>query len=733
MVLKLGDRAMSGYVFATVVSSFDGSDTEFEVETGEGARFPTVPYALVLYDTRFGNPAEAYWQGEAETVLVTGRTSDTLTVVRGIEGTTPFSAVAGHRYRLLFDATVGYLDMLQRLLNVRTYGAVGDGSTDDTQAFLDALGDIAETGGVIFVPRAPSAYRLDFCNGATDVFRLLSSHVAIIGEPGAKVKGTDGADAASQLIRIWGDSDEDPLEDILIQGLELDGNASEGSLGSGSQAHLIDIAHARRVTIDRCYLHDSLGDGVKLDYNDADAETLEDITIERCRIDTVYRNGISVVKGERYNILHNRITNFNTIGIDAEANDEDHLLRDGLIQGNFVSPSPTLFNAFNSDRASCIQVRSPNASDTVCQCRVIQNACVGLEDDDDPGNFRPLFGINIHEFRGAIVEGNQVTYCRQGISSAGDPGASNGRYNGSTGCITANHVRFCKGATSGLGIQVLANMLVQANVSEYNDGPGIRASGRGCSVIGNTCRNNGNVAGATQPWGILIEGSEMQVIANDCTDVHENFEVTLTKSGTTITVDHTAHGFTTGDFIRLYNLDDATYGFNEADAGSHEITVVDVNTYTYELDVEPTNASATGRAGKPTQQYGIYIDDSAVDNTIAENDVRRNGQIGGIRNPTPFGDNDVRANKGYITEMRGISEIPTGSTSVVVPHLCHRTPVDRDIFITGRGVVSNNPGNIWITDVDDTTFTVNCRTDPGASGFDFGWNIVQRPFRYRSD
>jgi hypothetical protein len=64
---------------------------------------------LLLYDDleKFrGNPAEAFWAGEAEIPLCTGVADDTLTVTRGEEGgSSAFTSLAGHRYRLLLDDT----------------------------------------------------------------------------------------------------------------------------------------------------------------------------------------------------------------------------------------------------------------------------------------------------------------------------------------------------------------------------------------------------------------------------------------------------------------------------------------------------------------------------------------------------------------------------------------------------------------------------------------------------
>ena len=69
--------------------------------------------------------------------------------------------------------------------------------------------------------------------------------------------------------------------------------------------------------------------------------------------------------------------------------------------------------------------------------------------------------------------------------------------------------------------------------------------------------------------------------------------ITLTKATTTVTVNHTAHGYTNGDTIQISDLVDTTY-IN----GPHVISNVSTNSYTYTVSVEPTTASTTGKDGK---------------------------------------------------------------------------------------------------------------------------------------
>lgn len=722
-IQRLAERQIKNFVKADVVNTFTGMTTSFTVGSGQGSRFPTPPYALVLYDSRFIDPADAYWQGAAEVILVTGRTSDVLTVVRGVDATTPFSSESGKQYKLILPASHYFLENVPRYLNVKAYGATGDGITNDTVAILAAYADMPADGGVLFFPRG--TYVLTQSKSGSDKLIIDKSHVALIGEAGSIIKGDDGADAQSQLIRIEGETDE-YVEDVLIQGLEFNGNATEASIGSASQAHIINVMNARRVTVERCRAYDCPGDFVRTDFEDADFP-IEDLIVRQNHVDGCLRNCVSITLCNRFRVEGNVLHGFNTVGVDVEPNNEGDTCRDGVVARNHIMAAAERLNTFNSNRLYGISLKAQSVDDATSNVVVSENTIVGRTADDDALEY-PVTGINLALWRGATVKGNQVIGTRQGISSGSDPGSSAGE--GSSGEITGNYVRGCKTA-AGVGISSKSNMLIQGNTVEYCEGAGIRIAGRGNSVQGNTVRHNNQVADPDFPGGIYCEGFDNLLSTNQCSDFLAKTDVTLEKAGTTITVTHEAHGHVTGDFVRFSDFPDSTYGgVDDYDGGAHEITVTGVDTYTYELDVEPDNESTTAKAWFPTQLYGIYCEDSSKGNLISDNDVREN-LLGGIRlKSTQLGFNDVRSNLGFITEFRGTSAVISGTTSIAVQHFCKRTPGKNEILIIGIDTCTSDPGNIWIHPVTATHFTVNCRNNPGASGFEFSWAIVQRSYGY---
>lgn len=78
----------------------------------------------------------------------------------------------------------------------------------------------------------------------------------------------------------------------------------------------------------------------------------------------------------------------------------------------------------------------------------------------------------------------------------------------------------------------------------------------------------------------------------------------------------------------------------------------------------------------------------------------------------------------YCDENNGSGTIASGSTSVVITHGLGQTPQARNISITPTGNPTNDPGNMWVSSITSTQFTINCRADPGAGGLTFEWQAA---------
>lgn len=137
MSIKLKNNAV-GFLATTI----NASDTGLVLQTGTGANFPTLGARDYFYATIESTG------GTTEVVKVTARSGDAMTVVRAQEGTAANSFAAGSRVELRVTAQSVYdVSRYDQTVSLSDFGAVGNGTTDDTAAiqaainFCSSLGD----------------------------------------------------------------------------------------------------------------------------------------------------------------------------------------------------------------------------------------------------------------------------------------------------------------------------------------------------------------------------------------------------------------------------------------------------------------------------------------------------------------------------------------------------------------------------------------------------------------
>lgn len=235
--------------------------------------------------------------------------------------------------------------------------------------------------------------------------------------------------------------------------------------------------------------------------------------------------------------------------------------------------------------------------------------------------------------------------------------------------------------TSGLGrgifVEDAFDIALSGNVSENakTDGIFLQRVTR-ASVVGWGARNNGD-------YGLRISG---------CTDVTVGAGIASDNSQTTA------------------NLSSGILVNKSGSTESTGIVISGVRTF----DSQAVVASKT-------QAYGIDVQD-ASEVVIQGNNVTGN-RTGGM-SIAGTATQQTRNNKGWVTENSGTGSIASGSTSAVITHGLSVTPAAKDIFVTFTENPTTDPGNIWIDTLTSTQFTVNVRTNPGASNLDFSWTAM---------
>jgi hypothetical protein len=221
--------------------------------------------------------------------------------------------------------------------------------------------------------------------------------------------------------------------------------------------------------------------------------------------------------------------------------------------------------------------------------------------------------------------------------------------------------------------------------TEYNiflDGGGTRSKFTGCKIEG-AAKHNMVIDGTTAGIG------EVQIIGNGFCS-HQGLAGTIAANNT---YDHL---FVTG-------------GANWAD----RITIVG-NQFKHQTQ-SPNNK----------YRYGVNLSDSAaslctiVGNTFGDDGDWGTKQINFVAASTILGHN---TNGGH--ENEGSATIASGATTVVVTHGLDFTPNAQDITLTPTNNPTVDPGNVWISTITSTQFTINCRTNPSTTGAIFSWKAT---------
>lgn len=200
-----------------------------------------------------------------------------------------------------------------QVINVKDYGAVGDGVADETNAVQQALGDLAAAGGgtLIFPPGTywwPSPHTAQ-----------IKSNITIQGDGATLIKRFASDSTMFFCIKSNGATGYGSgAKNVTFVGLNL-----RGDFANGRTAGLLGANHGSNILVDRCVFDQCLGKGHILDLGGC-----EDVVVRNC----VFRGSNYPAPEDRYNEC---IQADNSTYIGSSAPD-DAGSYDGLASRNFL-------------------------------------------------------------------------------------------------------------------------------------------------------------------------------------------------------------------------------------------------------------------------------------------------------------------------------------------------------------------------------------------------------------
>ncbi|GAA3413518.1 right-handed parallel beta-helix repeat-containing protein [Paenibacillus hodogayensis] len=204
-------------------------------------------------------------------------------------------STSGARFKRVHDAGT---------VNVKWFGAKGDGVTDDTQAINNAIGGGSVTAYIpqgVYLINADASGIGDFSAGIE-----AKDHTTIVISPQAVLKAKPTSAGRYTIINIFG------KQNVTVEGGgKMIGERDEHTGTTGEQGYAIGIGGSTHVRIRNLYLANCWGDGAVVGQDKVKTGS-KDVAFFNVRCDNNRRQGVSVTYGE--DVLFDGCTFENTSG-----------------------------------------------------------------------------------------------------------------------------------------------------------------------------------------------------------------------------------------------------------------------------------------------------------------------------------------------------------------------------------------------------------------------------------
>lgn len=485
-------------------------------------------------------------------------------------------------------------------VNVRDFGAVGNGIADDTQAIQNAVNAAGE-GGVVYAPAGK--YYINNSNGillSHDNFMFYGDGPAtqILVSPVSQKRGfTIASDVATS-------NPASVVSNVTIENLYINGMADDGSATVNEFSHAINARKCSKVLIKNIQCINVRGDGVFIGYG------AENVTVDSCYLESTivtgstknYRQGIAVLSGRDIVITNNVVIGW-LLGIDLECDD------------NQIS--------FGYDFIENITIKG----------NIVKNCS-----SEGIGVLTPLVSSAIN-VRNISIEGNVL----DNISETAIDVSGNASSTSFFDISISDNVVQTSSTFKGIEINYVRDSLISGNVLHDIDDYGIHVSTE-CSdiaIIGNSIRNKQNfgisVTNTTSTTRekfvvasnfVRTSGNFAGIFANGCVEVTMSAN-TIVSAGNGITVQGRS-GLGDAGRAKLF-----LSGNNAQSTGAQcfpiqaDVLVVAAIGNTFDSASGQSYAASTVAGGtlKTFWSSNIYSIDGVIGTAALINDLRANAKI----------------------------------------------------------------------------------------------------------
>lgn len=215
--------------------------------------------------------------------------------------------------------------------DVTTYGAAGDGQTDDTIAIKNAMQAAGENGGgIVFFP--PGTYMVsasgklvgkEMIPGVSTPYalRIVTSDMMLTGQD-ATIRLADNQPESTALLLLGGQNAE--FSNVTVQNLTFDGNADN----QPDSRQIVGRVYAIGRNLSGIHFDHLTVRNMKMNAGQAPLKfhfNVQDSSITNCYVEKTNSAGIFIDGGTRILVAGNTIMEPGLIGIDIKTNSDNRL------------------------------------------------------------------------------------------------------------------------------------------------------------------------------------------------------------------------------------------------------------------------------------------------------------------------------------------------------------------------------------------------------------------------